>query len=121
MPFKKYREHLIYKRLEKKFPWPHRESTRINEERIVHQNESPASSARSSPQTVGPRTLGSFFSTGSSGSNRRPLSSFLINDHHNHHHDEYNAYSYGLVPLSERNIYREFSVIELPNNSSEKE
>ncbi len=129
MPFKKYREHLIYKRLEKKVSTPPpstsislqsvplaTESTRINEERILHQNkESPASSARSSPQTVGPRTLGSFFSTGSSGSNRRPLSSFLINDHHN---DEYNAYSYGLVPLSERNIYREFSVIELPNNNS---
>ena len=135
MPFKKYREHLIYKRLEKKVSTPPpststslqsvplatttAESTRINEDKIVHQNESPASSARSSPQhsVTSPRTLGSFFSTGSSGSNRRPLSSFLINDHHN---DEYNAYSYGLVPLSERNIYREFSVIELPNNSLEK-
>ncbi|KAJ6225508.1 hypothetical protein RDWZM_004053 [Blomia tropicalis] len=34
--------------------------------------------------------------------------------------DEYNPYRYGLVPLSERNIYREFEVIQPPKNMSWK-
>lgn len=93
MPIKKYlKECTLYKRVEKVSPSP------------------PLSTSSTSLQ------LSNSLATDSIRS-----SSTQSNHHQQNFDDEYNPYKYGFVPLSERNIYREFQVIQPPKNMVWKE
>lgn len=95
MPFKKYHKHFIYRRFEKKIT-------------------TPPPSASTSLQSVPLSTTGSFANCSSSNvpGSTRSSPSRSISSRPIYLDDDYNPYSYGLVPLTEENIYREFQVIE---------
>lgn len=98
MPIKKYfKERTLYKRVEK------------------------VSSSPSPPPSTSTTSLQSLnkLSTGPSSVRSSPGRSYTTE--HQFLDDEYNPYSYGLVPLSESNIYREYQVIEPPKDMVWKE